>query len=211
MLINRFNIIKKVDVLKFIYLNFICKKISGEIKPYKGSIIELNKGSKIKIGENLFVNSHKLTGSKKEVYLSLKENSIFKIKKTFNIYYDVDICLYKDAILEIGSGFINAGSQIRCLHHIVIGEGVAIARGVKILDSDAHEIYFEDGKKHIVSGKIKIGNKVWIGTNATILKGVTIGDNSIVAAGSIVTKNVPEGVIVAGNPAKVIRKIDGWK
>ena len=54
---------------------------------------------------------------------------------------------------------------------------------------------------------MKIGNNVFIGMNTTILKGTTIGDNVIIGAGSVVTKNIPAGVIVAGNPAKVIREI----
>jgi acetyltransferase-like isoleucine patch superfamily enzyme len=55
---------------------------------------------------------------------------------------------------------------------------------------------------------IIIGNNVWIGSNSTILPGVVIGDNSIIGAGSVVTKNVPSNVIVAGVPAKVIKKIE---
>ena len=54
---------------------------------------------------------------------------------------------------------------------------------------------------------IKIGNNVWIGGNACIMPGVKIGDNSVIGAGSVVTKDIPEGVVAAGNPCKVIRKI----
>lgn len=59
-------------------------------------------------------------------------------------------------------------------------------------------------------GKITIGNYVYIGANAVILPGVTIGDNSLIAAGSIVTKSVPSNVVMAGNPAKVICTIDEY-
>jgi len=55
---------------------------------------------------------------------------------------------------------------------------------------------------------VKIADNVWIGMNATILKGVTIGENSVVAAGAIVTKSVPANAIVAGNPAVVVRMLD---
>ncbi|GAB0173093.1 hypothetical protein NHP164001_11090 [Helicobacter trogontum] len=56
---------------------------------------------------------------------------------------------------------------------------------------------------------IHIGNRVWIGINATICPGVTIGENSIIAAGAVVTKDVPSNVIVGGNPAKIIKKGGG--
>lgn len=59
-----------------------------------------------------------------------------------------------------------------------------------------------------VAKPIKIGKRVWIGIAATVLQGVTIGDNSIVAAGAVVTKDVPPNTVVGGNPAKVIKKIE---
>lgn len=59
-------------------------------------------------------------------------------------------------------------------------------------------------------GKVKIGNYVYIGTNALIMPGVTIGDNSLIGAGSVVTKSVPPRMVVAGNPAKVICTIDEY-
>ena len=59
-----------------------------------------------------------------------------------------------------------------------------------------------------ISKPVKIGDRVWIGIAATILPGVTIGENSIVAAGAVVTKDVPPNTIVAGNPAKVVKKLD---
>ena len=55
---------------------------------------------------------------------------------------------------------------------------------------------------------VKIGNKVWVGAHATILAGVTIGDNAVVAAGAVVTKNVPPNTVVAGVPARVIKEIE---
>ena len=62
-----------------------------------------------------------------------------------------------------------------------------------------------------MSAPIKIGNHVWIGQGATILKGVTIGNNSIIAAGAIVTKDIPANCIAAGVPARVIKEDVNWK
>ena len=61
-----------------------------------------------------------------------------------------------------------------------------------------------------VFGRVTIGNHVYIGTNALIMPGVTIGDNALVAAGSVVTKSVPAGVVVGGNPAKILCTIDEY-
>ena len=68
-----------------------------------------------------------------------------------------------------------------------------------------------NGSHNIASCDIKIGNHVWIGANVTILKGVSIGDGSIVAAGSVVTKSIPEACLAAGVPAKVIKENVQWK
>ncbi|MDE7192107.1 MAG: sugar O-acetyltransferase, partial [Clostridia bacterium] len=64
---------------------------------------------------------------------------------------------------------------------------------------------------NMLPAPVKIGNNVWIGAHATILSGVTIGDNAIIAAGAVVTKDVPQNTVVAGVPAKIIKKIEEIK
>ena len=105
-------------------------------------------------------------------------------------------------------GNLNAEDEIICTNKITIGNEVAIARGVIIRDTDSHEIL--DGK-HIKSQPIEIGDHVWIGARAMIMKGVKIGEGAIIAAGAIVTKDVPAKCLVAGVPAKVIRENVEWK
>lgn len=63
-------------------------------------------------------------------------------------------------------------------------------------------------RSSIIAKPIKIGNRVWIGIAATVMPGVTVGDNSIIAAGAVVTKDVPTNCIVAGVPAKIIKNLD---
>lgn len=98
------------------------------------------------------------------------------------------------------------GATIDCSNSIEIGEYCAIAQGAIIKDSDEHAIVDKLGNKNEYTQPIIIGNKVWIGTNAIILKGVAIGDGAIIAAGAVVTKDVPAHTLVAGVPAKVIKE-----
>lgn len=111
------------------------------------------------------------------------------------------------AILKIGSGTtIGDRTEIHVGKRVEIGRDCSISWDVCILDRDYHEL---NGKE--VVAPISIGDKVWIGCRATILKGVTIGDGAVVAAGSVVTKKVPPHTCVAGNPAKIIKANIKWQ
>ena len=114
----------------------------------------------------------------------------------------------ENAKLVYKSGFMNYNVTISCFDQIEIGENVIISENTIIRDSDNHEIVREG---YEMSKPIKIGNHVWIGVNATILKGVTIGDGAIIAAGAVVTNDVPAHTLVGGVPAKIIRTEVEWK
>ena len=80
---------------------------------------------------------------------------------------------------------------------------------MNIIDGNGHELII-GGKPRPRTRPLTIGDHVWIGTGAMVLGGVTIGDGAVVAAGSVVTKDVPGKVIVAGNPARVVREDVSW-
>ena len=102
--------------------------------------------------------------------------------------------------------FINAGCKFQDQGGIFIDDGVLIGHGV-VLATLNHDLDPEK-RQQLHPAPIHIGKRVWIGANATITQGVTIGDNSVVAAGAVVNKDVPPNTIVGGVPAKVIRKIE---
>ncbi|MFT5887467.1 MAG: acetyltransferase-like isoleucine patch superfamily enzyme [Zhongshania sp.] len=102
---------------------------------------------------------------------------------------------------------ISPGTRISAASEIVIGDSVMMANGVYITDSDWHEMYDRSQRSTAVT-PVHIGNNVWLGDRSTVLKGVTIGDNSVVAACAVVTRDVPANVIVAGNPAVVVKELD---
>jgi len=101
--------------------------------------------------------------------------------------------------------FINFGCTILDLGGVIIEDKVMIAPNVNIL-SEGHPI-LPNERQVLTTGKIYIKKNVWIGANATILQGVTIGENSVVASGAVVSKDVPDNVIVGGIPAKIIKTI----
>jgi acetyltransferase-like isoleucine patch superfamily enzyme len=103
--------------------------------------------------------------------------------------------------------YINANSCILCTDSIQIGARCAISWGVEILDFDGHRISGSNGE----TGPIWIGDDVWIGARAIVLKGVEIGEGAVVAAGSVVTRSIPPRSLAAGNPARVIRENVTWQ
>ena len=109
--------------------------------------------------------------------------------------------------ITIGNNvFINAGCKFQDQGGITIDDGALIGHGVVLATLD-HDIDPEK-RQQLHPAPIHIGKRVWIGANAVVTKGVTIGDNSIVAAGAVVNRDVPANTIVGGVPAKVIRKIE---
>ena len=101
--------------------------------------------------------------------------------------------------------FINFDCTFLDLGGITIEDGVLIAPKVNLL-SEGHPLSLHN-RHDLVPGHIHIKKNAWIGANATVLPGVTIGENAIVAAGAVVSKDVPDNVVVGGIPAKVIRDI----
>ena len=95
---------------------------------------------------------------------------------------------------------------------ITIGNNVTITQEVIFITHDGGVGLFRKDYPGInILGSIKIGNNVFIGVRSTILPGVNIGDNVVIAAGSVVAKNIPDNVVVGGVPAKVIKSIDEYK
>ena len=108
--------------------------------------------------------------------------------------------------IHIGKNvFINMGCKFQDQGGIYIGDGALIGHNV-VLATLNHAMSPED-RASMIPAPIRIGKRVWIGANATVLPGVTIGDGSIVAAGAVVTKDVPENTVVAGVPAVPIRHL----
>jgi acetyltransferase-like isoleucine patch superfamily enzyme len=110
--------------------------------------------------------------------------------------------------ITIGAAcLMSPGSRISASDEIVLGDGCMLANGAYITDSDWHGLY-DRVNRAADPTPVHLGNNVWVGDHATVLKGVTIGDNSVVAAQAVVTQDVPANAVVAGNPARVVKTLD---
>lgn len=115
------------------------------------------------------------------------------------------------AIIDIGDRVGISGGSICASKRIEIGDDTMLGANVTVADTDFHSLFptFRGGHEHstIQTADVRIGRRVLIGTNAIVLKGVSIGDNSVIGGGSVVTKSIPENSIAAGNPCRVIRML----
>lgn len=123
----------------------------------------------------------------------------FGLFPPFNADYGMNIKIGKDVFINSGCCFQDQGG-------IEIGDGAFIGQQVVIATIN-HDIY-PDKRGNMQTAPVKIGKRVWVGAHATILAGVTVGDNAVIAAGAVVTRDVPENSVVGGVPAKIIKYID---
>ncbi|OYX86360.1 MAG: transferase [Flavobacteriales bacterium 32-34-25] len=161
-------------------------KVAGILK------IDITRRGKLKIGTNLQINS------------GANFNVIGRQQKT---------TFWVEGELIIGDNVGMSATAIICNHQIIIGNNVTIGGNTVIYDTDFHNldpIIRKDksiDKQTAIKLPVLIEDNVFIGAHTTILKGVTIGKNSIIGACSVVTKNIPSNEIWAGNPAKSIKMI----
>lgn len=208
--------LKKCKIRDYLYVNYLRRNNrhhskSSRIVNIGKSYVCIHPSALVDLEGTITLNEDIPSPNCVNAGLILKENSHIHVLGHFKVYYGTELCVFCNGELSLKTGYINAGSQIRCMEKITIGSQCAIGRNVMIMDFDAHKIYYESGKENLITAPITIGDHVWIGAGATILKGVTIGDGAVIGAGSVVTKNVEPYTIVAGNPAQVIKKNIRWE
>lgn len=144
-------------------------------------------------------------------HLSVGENSIIAGRITFD---------NPQGRIKFGKRCYFGSSLLVCHTGIDIGDDVIISWGVTIVDHNSHSLNWNERKEDVadwmkgekdwdavIVDPVKIEDKVWIGFGANILKGVTIGEGAVIAAGAMVTKDVAPFTVVAGNPAKIIKNL----
>ena len=181
------------------------------IIPTRYCVFDIHPSAKIVIKGIVIFGCSKIRGSKLETRIRMDEDTAMHFNDGFTLYAGADIQVFKGGVLTFEGGpsaGCNINCQIVCADCIRIGRSTLIGRNVVIRDYDAHYVI---QKAYKVKAPIMIGKHCWIGEGALIVKGVKIGDGSIVAARSWVVSNVAERTLVAGLPATPIKKDIEWK
>lgn len=135
--------------------------------------------------------------------VAVRPGGAMRVDGIFALHRGVEIRVGKGGRLTLGSGYLADDVRIDCHDAVTIGHRVAIAARTVIMDTDHHDLTGARAR----TAPVVIGDDVWIGMGATILKGVTIGSGAVIAAGSIVVRDVAPGMLVAGSPARDIRTV----
>ncbi len=194
MLYSLWGLRKLLLITQNLLFNAVYGKIfKAKVKIFGLPVISITEFSRIKVGRNL----------------TLISSSYFSGP---GINHPVIIrSLRSDATLEIGENVGISGGGICAAKEVILGDNILMGANAFITDTDFHPIEKENRrfrKDNVISKKVVIEDNVFIGMNSLILKGVTVGENSIIGAGSIVTNDIPPNCIALGIPAKVIKKIE---
>lgn len=145
--------------------------------------------------------------------VSLHETSQFLVHQNVNIRNYCNFFVGKNAKLIMQDHvFMNNFCSLNVLDYIEIGENTLLGEGVKLYDHN-HEYAYDENKnlkiehQKFKTAPIKIGKNCWLGSNVTVLKGVTIGDNCIIGAGSLIYKNVPSNTIIKAKQEYIVSSL----
>lgn len=181
------NLFSKLFLIIFLHIKL---KMHGVIfsKSIRGNRCILKNEGKIKLGRRVSLNSYPNGDCVKTGLLTYKNQ----------------------AVITIGDDCNLNGTIIHCNNKINIGNNCLFGPGTIIVDNDSHNTSLDPVERRngiVNNAPVIIGKNVWVGMRCIILKGVNIGENSIIAAGSVVTKDVLPNTLVGGNPVKLLRKL----
>lgn len=215
-MLRKLRFYRRISFLQYVKYNYFSKNIVREknvrLIPYKNAVIDLSKDSRIYIkGRNLEIGINQLKGAKTETHIRMNGNAKWYVNNGCGLFYNTVLEVKDHAVLESGYFTANGGSVIICAKHIKLGEDVMLGRNVIIYDSDHHQVFDEHYEMCNPAKDVIIEDHVWLTTDITILKGVTIGRDSLVTAMTLIRKDIPAHSLVSGgSTGKVVGECKGW-
>ncbi|MDD4582933.1 MAG: Coenzyme F420 hydrogenase/dehydrogenase, beta subunit C-terminal domain [Eubacteriales bacterium] len=208
-----YNVLSSIDLIKFIYYNFFSKCIVREkncyLMTYKNSVVNLDKSARVHIKNGTIkLGTYKLRGSKAETYLRMGKNAKWISNGDAELFYNTQVEIQENAVLESGYFTANCGTVIVCAKKITLGENIMLGRNIIIYDSDYHQIVDRNGNMINYDAEVTIEDNVWLTSNVTVLRGVTIGEGSIITAQTVIKKDLPPHSLAEGCSSVKVTKID---
>jgi acetyltransferase-like isoleucine patch superfamily enzyme len=200
-----------VSILKYPFMNGIFLPF----KIYNKSSVVIRRSAKLHLKSRLTIGSSdrlraRVSALPTNLYFGYKSDVTFG--ESVTIGPGVNIIVKDNAIFSVGQGtYFTSDMHVETVNNIEIGSNCAISWGTTIIDDDHHEIQYAGKAGSETKYEVKIGDRVWIGCNCIILKGTILGDNCVVAAGSVVKGTFPPNCLIGGNPAKIIKEDVSWK
>lgn len=204
---------KGIDIQQYIKLNYFSTNVihegKGKIIPFRGAHVDLKNNSRLIMhDDSLEIGLNLVKGSKAETLIRLQNNAVWNVKGYCGLSYGTTVEINENATFVSDYFTCNSNSVLVINKKTTIGNDVMLGRNVVVYDSDFHSINGEE----TVSEEVTIGNHVWVATNCVILKGVHIGNGSVIAAGTVVDKDVPECVVVANEDGqRILSNNAQWK
>lgn len=207
-LIRGIQLLLKVDMIQYYHSK-------GKILIFRKVLRRISKGTLlIKDGGQLLIGYPWSGECCRTTEFYIKRGGRCEIDTLFLVHTGCRVNIHKDATLQIGGLKMGYGCELSCCCSVKVGRDVIIGPYTLVMDGDGHVVrdgYCESDDSKSACKPIIIEDGVWIGTRCIILKGVTIGKGAVIAAGSVVTKDVPPACLAGGTPARVLRENIVWE
>ncbi len=206
---------KNINLALYIYLNYFCKSVNREKKyhifPYRRTRIRIRSNAEIILNGDLRINAHQGDKRFARSYLSMHKNSKLFIGGFVTLGQGSIIVVNENAVLEfMGKVTSNINLAIGCQQLIRIGNDTMIGSDVTIFDTDFHPTEYPNNEFCVHTSPVCIGEHVWIGTRAMIMKGSNIGTGSIIGANAYFAGNLPANTLVSCIPSRTVLKDVKW-
>jgi acetyltransferase-like isoleucine patch superfamily enzyme len=198
----------QMSLAKSLYLSV---KWKGFFLVSRGTRVRTERGAQVRLepGAFFFMGFANRTAIPASLHLGIGAELV--VSGTAQIQRGCRVFVHDGGRLSMGSrSYLNDCSTLTCFEEITIGSGCSISWNTNLMDTNIHEITI-DGVARPRTSAVRIEDGVWVGSGATILPGVTVGAGAVIGAASVVTKDVPPGSLVAGNPARVIHRDVTWE